>query len=486
MSRRGKPPLPPQPPGRPVVGNLLDMPPVRPWEWFVKCSQELGSDVLYINLAGAGLIILNSYEAAIDLLDKRSGIYSDRSQSVLVDDLAGFGYLLSRREYGDAWRERRRMFHEHLRVSKSNIYEGKILEQVRRTVLQIVRRSPDDVQDIFRHMTGGIAVSLAYGLPIQVKDDPSVTFSEGVNTAVNVIKPAEVFIVNHFPFLKYVPAWFPGAGFKRRALKLGSFSFQFREKLFAEAQDYLRTEHAAESLTSRALDGMRASGTFNLDAIKDTAAVIFAAGSETTYTTLTLWIRAMLVHPDIQGQLHQELDSVLGDRLPEFSDLKNLPLLEASVMESIRLYTTLPSGVPHASTKDDVYRGYFIPKGIAIIPNAWAMLHNEKDYPEPLTYKPSRFIKDGAIDEDVLDPRKMAFGFGRRICAGAHIANAALLMSAATVMLLFDIQKSNEDDEISMDAEPGNFFRPIPYKCAFKVRNKVAESIIENLENSLF
>ncbi|TFK25367.1 cytochrome P450 [Coprinopsis marcescibilis] len=484
--RRGNLPFPPQPPGWPIIGNLLDIPSKSAWECFMKWGEELDSDIVYANLCGSGLVVINSFDAATDLLDKRSGIYSDRQAAPLVDDVAGFGYLVSRQKYGNAWRERRRLLHEHLRPSNSSIYEPKILEQVRRSMVQVHRRSADDIQNIFRHMTGGIAISLAYGLPIQDKDDPGIIFAQQASLAfTNLNTGPAIFIVERFPLLRYVPAWLPGASFKRRALKLGAYAVPFREKLFAEGKANLRTENAINSFASCALERARDSGKENVDAIKDVAAIIFAAGSETTYTTISLWIRAMLVNPEVQRHLHQEVDSVVCDRLPEFSDLKKLPFLEASVMESFRLYPSLPTGISHALSEDDVYRGYFIPKGSTVLANAWAMLHNEKDYPDAMTYNPGRFIKDDAINPAVLDPRKMFYGFGRRVCAGAHIANATLLMSAATILALFEIRKTDDDDRIDMGAQPGSLLRPVPYRCVLKVRNKAAESVLLHLEESL-
>lgn len=49
----------------------------------------------------------------------------------------------------------------------------------------------------------------------------------------------------------------------------------------------------------------------------------------------------MMAHPDIQRQVQQELDEVLGGRLPEVSDRDRLPLLKATIMESMR-YVLIP------------------------------------------------------------------------------------------------------------------------------------------------
>ncbi|KAK0205026.1 cytochrome P450 [Desarmillaria ectypa] len=62
--------------------------------------------------------------------------------------------------------------------------------------------------------------------------------------------------------------------------------------------------------------------------------------------------------------------------------------------------------------KDDVYKGYFIPGSATVIGNAWAILHDEKDYPNPLVFDPDRFMKK---DGQQLPPDPtIAFGFGRR------------------------------------------------------------------------
>ncbi len=43
-----------------------------------------------------------------------------------------------------------------------------------------------------------------------------------------------------------------------------------------------------------------------------------------------------------------------------------------------------------------------------------SILHNEEHYPDPFVFRPERFLADGQLDETVLDPDVVAFGFGRR------------------------------------------------------------------------
>ncbi len=73
---------------------------------------------------------------------------------------------------------------------------------------------------------------------------------------------------------------------------------------------------------------------------------------------------AMAIHPDIQRRAQNEIDTIIGThRLPEFEDRPSLPYVEALLRELMRWKPPLPLGVFYATTEDDTYYGYFIPKG---------------------------------------------------------------------------------------------------------------------------
>jgi len=64
--------------------------------------------------------------------------------------------------------------------------------------------------------------------------------------------------------------------------------------------------------------------------------------------------------------------------------------------------------------QDDVYREYLIPAGATVIQNVWAIFHDPNIYPDPETFDPDRFLKDGKIDPLVFNPEDRVFGAGRR------------------------------------------------------------------------
>ena len=51
-----------------------------------------------------------------------------------------------------------------------------------------------------------------------------------------------------------------------------------------------------------------------------------------------------------------------------------------------------------------------------------AMLNNEADYPDPSSFDPERYLKNGQLNPNMRDPALMAFGFGRRqVALGGRI-----------------------------------------------------------------
>ena len=86
--------------------------------------------------------------------------------------------------------------------------------------------------------------------------------------------------------------------------------------------------------------------------------------TQTTAATATFFY-LMAVHPAAQRKAQAELDRVLGHgHLPTFEDRYQLPYTEAIYRELLRWRPPVAMCVPHISTEDDEYKGYYIPKGI--------------------------------------------------------------------------------------------------------------------------
>ena len=97
----------------------------------------------------------------------------------------------------------------------------------------------------------------------------------------------------------------------------------------------------------------------------------------------------MAVYPEVQEKAQAEIDAVVGpNRFPDFYDRPSLPYINAIVKELSRWNSVVPlgrphviiiiasvltssEGIPHMSTNDDEYNGFYIPKGTIVMGNTW-------------------------------------------------------------------------------------------------------------------
>jgi hypothetical protein len=173
-------------------------------------------------------------------------------------------------------------------------------------------------------------------------------------------------------------------------------------------------------------------------------------------------IKALTLYPAWAAKVHAELDAFVGaDRMPEISDMPNLPTLRACIREALRCWPPVPTGIPHESEADDVFNGYFIPKGSSIFPLELAMCRDPAMYPDPYTYNPSRWL-DPAFTTTYREPLTQfptmvgatAFGWGRRYCQGQELSQHEAFMAVASVMWAFEVSlKEPEKEKIPTDGE---------------------------------
>lgn len=79
----------------------------------------------------------------------------------------------------------------------------------------------------------------------------------------------------------------------------------------------------------------------------------------------------MMMYPEVQLKAREELERVVGDRLPTLQDRAHLPYIEAIVKECLRFHPVAPMGVPHNLTAEYEYNGYILPKGTMVLSNLW-------------------------------------------------------------------------------------------------------------------
>ncbi|KAI0351255.1 cytochrome P450 [Trametes cingulata] len=510
LVRRRRGPLPPGPSGWPIIGNVLDVPPSHHWKTFALWGTRYG-DLMSLTLLGQPMIIINSFKHAYELLEKRSAVYSDRPHLTMAGDIVGWDQILVLLRYGAQFREYRRLMARALGSRRSVAAFAPVIEAQSAQLLARLYRDSTDVADQIRKMTGAVVLMISYGYQPKEHDDPLIKMVEdATDQAAEVVQPG-AFLVDVFPFLRYVPSWMPGAGWKRKGEAYRANMDRMSATPHQFVKDQMATGKAAPSFTS----SMLASNPSPEEEyrIKMAAASIYAGGADTTVSAEMSFILAMGVYPAVQKKAQDELDAVVGpDRLPTYADLEQMPYLNALYLEVLRWNPVVPlgtstrhlatyrcsereteiadEGVPHAVLDNDFYEGYYIPKGSIVMVNQWKMLHDPEIYADPFTFDPERFLPSGSENgkEPELDPRKIAFGFGRRICPGIHLAEPSILMVAAMLLSVYHISDPRTaDDDVPISPESveytgGTISHPVPFRCTFTPRSEKARALILGLQ----
>ncbi|KAJ7189269.1 cytochrome P450 [Mycena filopes] len=479
-------PLPPGPRKLPLLGNLLDF--RFDWNVFAELSQKYGSDILHFNLAGKSLVVLSSWTAADDLLERRSSIYSDRSSFPMLHDLMGWDFNLALMRYGPRWRLHRRLFGQTLNSREARKFHPVELTAAR-GLLRRLLLTPEDFRQHIRHMAGETIISLTYGINVRAVDDPYIALAEhAVHVGTTAAAPG-TFWVDSMPLLKYVPEWFPGAGFKRQAKGWQELGLRVQEVPFAEVKKQMASGTASHSFSAQSLKYLSdsANAYYTEENIQATAAIMYLAGSDSTVAALLTFVLAMLANPEAQRKAHLEIDALTGgSRLPDFNDEPSLPYVSAIVKETLRWRPVAPLGVPHFLPVEDEYRGLRIPANSIVIGNIRAILHDETVYPNPDMFKPERsLLPNGKLNPDVRDPQA-AFGFGRRICPGRWMATSAVWIAVVNVLSAFEVTKAVGDEgeliEPTYEYLTGIISTPAPFKCSIKPRSRDLAALVEGME----
>ncbi|KAG8391977.1 hypothetical protein BUALT_Bualt01G0243500 [Buddleja alternifolia] len=172
-----------------------------------------------------------------------------------------------------------------------------------------------------------------------------------------------------------------------------------------------------------------------------------------TVAVLIEWILARLVlHPDVQSKVQDELDKVVGrSRAVTESDLAELVYLTAVVKEVLRLHPPGPLlSWSRLSITDSVVDGYHVPAGTTAMVNMWAIMRDEEVWVEPLKFNPDRFLgSDTEFSVLGSDMRIAPFGSGRRSCPGKALGMTTVSFWVATLLHEFQFMSCAQNVDLS-------------------------------------
>ncbi|KAJ7171159.1 cytochrome P450 [Mycena filopes] len=482
-SRRGnRDQLPPGPKRLPVIGNLLAMPRKDVWETFSKWTDIYGG-VVYLEVLGRPILLLNSFEAVNDLMEKRFAIYSDRPHLPLAE-LVGHHWNFGFKPFGREWQSLRKPFASQFNSTAAIRTFHNIQRAAVSRLLTNAFQEPEGMYRHIRTRAGQLILEVTYGIPVRSSSDPLVQNAEAVMDVISVALSPAMWIINPIALLNSALSWFGGVAFLSKVRDWRSDLEYLRNVPFDTVKARLTDGSAQPSVTANLLQDLPlSSNTLEEEAIiRDTAAIAFGAGYETTITSGEVFLLAMVLNPEIQRDAHEEINRVVGqDRLPDYIDRDRLPFITAVVKEVLRWHPPAPTGVPHQLRTDDIYQGMHLPSGAVVISNIWQILHDPVMYPEPLKFDPRRFIRDGKLDCVKTDPTRFVFGFGRRSCPGRLFSEDALWLLIAQFLAVYSIGVPDGCQAPPVAFLPGAISRPVQFRHLVQPRNEGARRLLAQL-----
>ncbi|CAE6486135.1 unnamed protein product [Rhizoctonia solani] len=508
-------------------GQTAQAPPTIPWKWFSKGKQLVGApyrgiliaekykplygDIIQLSEPFKQRVMLNSFEVISEALDKQSGSTSDRPRNVMLVEMTGIDSSVAFRNHDEKHKKLRRIIASGLHPVAARSYSDMHMSTTAFFLLDIFNRttqqseSAHDVIDMklpdanyhseallasIQDSIGRFIMRMTFGYI--VKENDPVLKRQSALAQDLISNFGTHFWVNDFPILRYIPSWFPGAGFKRYAKRMYSMRQKTVQETFeAVLSQALRGDILPASYASNLIElkGGRNISEDDTELVRWTSNSMFAAGSTTTTALVNSFIFAMSIRSEIASKVQAEIDAQIGrDRIPTLHDRSVLPYTDAVLQEVIRFYPVFPLGLEHVASEEIEVRGYKIKKGTILEGNIWAIMHDPTLYLDPYTFNPERYLKE----RPETDPRRFLFGFGRRVCPGQHVANNGAFVMGAAFLSVFNISASEETMKKAESCanEPWKMFKaygamePMPFGCTVSVRDKAAASVLETCKET--
>ncbi|KAL7122284.1 hypothetical protein ACP275_01G035600 [Erythranthe tilingii] len=441
--------LPPSPWKLPLIGHLHHIGKL-PHRSFQKLSEKHGP-LMHVMLGEVTAIVVSSPALAKQVLKVHDPTFADRPVTIAGEILWYNSSNISFSQYGDYWRQMRKICILELLSAKnvksfSSIRNDEVSQLIESIKISSSSSATVDLTEKIFGMTSSITCRAAFGKVCKDKDQLIGMFKEGI-TLVSGFDVSDLY-----PSSKLLKALsFNRMRLMKMRLKLDlilddvidEHRRNLEKIVFADEENSDRRgngEFGNEDLVDVLLR-VKESGELEFpisdDNIKAVIYDIFAAGTETSSTTID-WIMAELIrNPRVMSKLQTEIRETFKGN-PKFgeSDVQKLKYLKLVIKEGFRLHAPIPL-IPRVSRQDTEIEGYFIPIGAKVLVNAWAMGRDPGIWSDPESFEPERFENDPR-DFTGNDFEYIPFGAGRRMCPGMTFGLASVELPLAHLLYSFD------------------------------------------------
>ncbi|KAI6179160.1 Cytochrome P450-33C9 [Aphelenchoides besseyi] len=433
----------------PLFGNLLQL------SWSDSWNKQ------FANWAKKIRWNLHLYEIAVEALIKNSDACSTRGDNQHFNQLCREGTLGIVLTSGDLHREQRKFMLMTLKNfgMGTNVMQEKVLTEVTDIINGLNRDIDSEMKeiDLVRYTElgiGSVIHSILFGY--RFNQDNRAEFDLLKNLTFNLVAVASDPFVSA-SIMSSTIARLPI--FKSRLARFVDMFHELNKFVDENIQKHVKEfdeEHEPTDFIDAFLLEMKRqeeSGKpnyFTLKQLRSSLIDAWFAGQETSASSLAWLFAFMIVHPEVQQKVHDELDWRISEkRTIKMEDRKNLNYLNAVILESQRCSNVVVQNVLRQLTRDIRIKGHLLRKGTFICPQISSMLWSEKHFPEPEKFVVERFLdQNGQLCNTEL---MVAFSMGKRACPGESLAKTELFLFAANLLNQFKFEQGAKAVELKRD-----------------------------------
>ncbi|XP_061184491.1 cytochrome P450 2B4-like [Saccostrea echinata] len=459
--------LPPGPTCYPIIGNVGIFKPSEGLEAHRRLRKIYG-DIYTIMIFHKPIIFVHGFNDIRALLAKHGDIFSERPRCLGTDLAGGNGVVWSS---GPLWKETRSFALMTLRKFGfgRRCMESQIMEEVDCLMEKLGKCENEvlDIKNVLNASTANVICSLLFGRRFDYDDTRFKRLIDLLSKSFSSVTTASpVFI---FPSLRNIRIFYIDPVLEN----VHAFR-AFLDEIIEEHRRSFDENHIDDFIDAFLLEQKQRSNEINTiftaENLNQTLQDFFGAGTETTSTTLR-WALLFLIHyPHWQKKLQKDIDDVIGQGQPKMEHRKQLPMVEAFILETVRVGNTSPLTAPHTGKEDLTYKGYLFPKGTTVLFLLNSALMDSETYPEPSKFKPERFLDvSGRCREDLKD-KLITFSLGPRVCLGDALAKMELFLFFVRFLQKFEIKAEDPECLPSLKGTFGITHTPNAFNLRFVKR----------------
>uniref|UniRef100_A0A8C5Q436 Cytochrome P450 2K1 n=1 Tax=Leptobrachium leishanense TaxID=445787 RepID=A0A8C5Q436_9ANUR len=409
---------------------------------------ETYGDIFTIHFGPKKMVVLAGYKTVKDALISQADDFGERADMPIFTKMTkGNGIVFS---HGESWKVMRRFALSTLRdfgMGKKTV-ECRIQDELCSLAkyFQTQNGKPFDLKMIINSAVSNVICSIIFGKRFEYDDPNFLSLIKILNENSKLIGTPLLLLYNFYPALGTL------LGTDRGVMRnINLLNHQLMNKLRFAFSSYFKDSSIKETY-------------FHNENLIYSVLDLFAAGTETSSTTLRWGLLLMIKYPEIQKKVHKEIQTVVKPgELPKVDDRRNMPFTDAVLHEIQRFANIVPLNVSRRTSKDVSFRGFCIPQGTEVIPMLTSVLYDKTQWDTPYEFNPNHFLdSDGKF---VRRDAFMPFSTGRRACVGESLAKMELFLLFTGLLQRFTFHPppgvSTEDLDLKPDI--GFLLTPVPY-----------------------